>query len=190
MKLKRMLCALLSAVLVLGMSPPLSFAATGETDEDASAFVEFVLTTDSLALEAQGAVTNTYDAELTFSDSAITETAAGAGYAIDGTALSISAAGTYRLTGSCSDGSIVVAKGLSGVTLVLDGLSLASSSTAPIVVKKGSTVTVHTTDGTTSTLTDNEDPNDEASTRAAAAPPATTPARTTASTPAAAARAA
>ena len=73
-----------------------------------------------------------------------------------------SAAGTYRITGSCSEGAIIVSKGLSGVTLILDDLTLASSSTAPIVVKKSATVNIHL-EGT-STLADNEDPANETST--------------------------
>ncbi|MBR0302562.1 MAG: carbohydrate-binding domain-containing protein, partial [Clostridia bacterium] len=88
---------------------------------------------------------------LTFSNDGIAETVAGAGYAIDGTALTITAAGTYRVTGSCSEGCIVISKGLSDVTLILDSLTLASSVTAPLAVNKTSTVTIHL-EGT-STLT-------------------------------------
>lgn len=54
-----------------------------------------------------------------------------------------------------------MAKGLTGVVLVLDDLSLASSSTAPIVIIKNSTVEIHLEE--TSTLTDNEDPTNETS---------------------------
>ena len=100
-------------------------------------------------------------AVLTFSDSAITETSAGSGYTIDGTTLTITAAGTYRIGGSCTEGTIIVSKGLSNVTLILDDLTLASSTTAPIVVKKTATVNIHL-EGT-STLTDNEDPANETS---------------------------
>lgn len=106
-------------------------------------------------------------AVLTFSDSSITETSAGSGYAIDGTTLTITAAGTYRIGGSCSEGTIIVSKGLSGVTLILDDLTLASSATAPIVVKKNATVSIHL-EGT-STLTDNEDPANETSSDATVA---------------------
>ncbi len=98
-------------------------------------------------------------AALTFTDSGVEETLSGSGYAIAGTALTITAAGVYRISGSCAEGSIVVSKGLSGVTLILDNLTLASSSTAPIVVKKSSDVSIHL-EGT-STLTDNENPEDE-----------------------------
>ena len=101
-------------------------------------------------------------AVLTFSNSAVTETSAGSGYTIDGTTLTITAAGTYRIGGSCSEGAIVVSKGLSNVTLILDDLTLTSSETAPIVIKKSATVNIHL-EGT-STLTDNEDPANETST--------------------------
>ncbi|MBQ1686269.1 MAG: carbohydrate-binding domain-containing protein, partial [Ruminococcus sp.] len=84
-------------------------------------------------------VTAEQSAVLTFSDSGITETSAGSGYTIDGTTLTITTAGTYRISGSCSEGAVIVGKGLSSVTLVLDNLTLASSTTAPIVVKKSAT---------------------------------------------------
>ena len=100
-------------------------------------------------------------AELTFTNSSVTETSAGSGYSIDGTTLTITAAGTYRIGGSCSEGAIIVSKGLSGVTLILDDLTLASLTTAPIIVKKTATVNIHL-EGT-STLTDNEDPANETS---------------------------
>lgn len=101
-------------------------------------------------------------AVLTFSNSSITETSAGSGYTIDGTTLTITTAGTYRISGSCSEGSVVVSKGLSNVTLILDNLSLSSSTTAPVVVKKSANVNIHLVG--TSTLTDNEDPANETST--------------------------
>jgi len=106
-------------------------------------------------------------ATLTFSDSSITETQSGSGYTIDGTTLTITENGVYELCGSCSEGSITVNKSLSDVTLILDNLTLASSSTAPVVVKKSSTVSIHL-EGS-STLTDNEDPDDETSSDATVA---------------------
>ncbi len=100
-------------------------------------------------------------AALTFSNSGITEASAGSGYTIDGTTLTITTAGTYRISGSCSEGSVVVSKGLSNVTLILDDLTLASSATAPIVVKKSATANINLVG--TSTLTNNEDPANETS---------------------------
>ena len=123
----------------------------------------FTVTASAASTEAASAVGGTAEqsAVLTFSEGSVTETSAGSGYTIDGTALTITAPGTYRIGGSCSEGSIIVGKGLSGVTLILDDLTLASSATAPIVVKKAATVSIHL-EGT-STLTDNEDPADETS---------------------------
>lgn len=104
---------------------------------------------------------------LTFGDSAITETISGDGYSVNGTTLTISAAGTYKITGSCLSGNIEVAKNLSDVTLILDDLNLTSTTGAPIVVKKSSNVTIHIEN--TVTLTDNENPEDEDSTDEAVA---------------------
>ncbi len=104
------------------------------------------------------------DPVLSFSNESITETVSGSGYKISGTVLTIQSAGTYTVTGSCEDGSIEVKKGVSGVTLILDDLTLTASSTAPISVKKGSEVTIQLEGSTT--LTDAENPDDEKSTDA------------------------
>ena len=98
--------------------------------------------------------------EIRFSDGKITAASAG-GVEIDGTALTITASGTYVLSGSCTDGSVMVEKGVDGVTLVLDGLTLTSETTAPIVCGKGSEVTIEAAAGTENTLSDTESNNDE-----------------------------
>lgn len=98
--------------------------------------------------------------EIQFSDSKVT-TASTDGVTIDGTALTITASGTYVLSGSCTDGSVKVEKGVDGVTLVLNGLTLTSETTAPILCGKGSAVTIKAASGTESTLSDTESNNDE-----------------------------
>lgn len=138
---RKLLSVILALMLVLTLTIP-TMAASVDT-ADTAAVVE-------------------QSAELTFSNSGITETQAGSGYAIEGTTLTITTAGTYRIGGSCTEGAIIVSKGLSDVTLILDDVTLASSTTAPIVVKKSATVNIHL-EGT-STLTDNEDPVNETST--------------------------
>lgn len=82
-------------------------------------------------------------------------------YKIDGTALTIKGGGTYVVSGSCSDGSITVKKGVTGVTLVLNGLDLTSASTAPIACNKSSEVTLTAAQGTVNTLTDSAQNNNE-----------------------------
>ena len=138
---------ILSLILVFALISTFTITAVSAAEVNADSSVS--------AVAEQSAV-------LTFSNSSITETSAGSGYTIDGTTLTITTAGTYRITGSCSEGSVVVSKGLSDVTLILDNLSLSSSTTAPIVVKKSAEVNIHLVG--TSTLTDNEDPANETST--------------------------
>lgn len=98
----------------------------------------------------------------TFTDSGVT--AAGAtdtGYEIDGTALTITSSGTYTVSGSCADGSIKVKKSTTGVTLVLDGLTLTSENTAAITCGKSSEVTILVSNGTENSLSDTEQNNDD-----------------------------
>ena len=74
----------------------------------------------------------------------------------------IDSAGVYIVTGSCSDGNIVVKKGTKGVTLILKDLTLASSTSAPLSINKTSQAKVVISGLVT--LTDNEDAADENST--------------------------
>ncbi|MEE3334469.1 MAG: carbohydrate-binding domain-containing protein [Ruminococcus sp.] len=98
---------------------------------------------------------------LTFADDSITETVSGSGYTIDGTSLTITSDGTYRITGDCTEGKVEVSKNLSNVTLILDNLTLANSDTAPIIVKKSSSVLMKLVG--TSTITNNEEASNETS---------------------------
>lgn len=52
------------------------------------------------------------DPVLRFSEGRINEVTAGSGYTITGTSLEITASGVYRISGSCNEGSISVAKGV------------------------------------------------------------------------------
>lgn len=94
-----------------------------------------------------------------FSNDGITA-ADDSGLSIDGTSLTITAAGTYLLSGSCEDGSVKVQKGTTGVVLVLDGLTLSSQTTAPMICAKSTEVTIEAAAGTVNTLSDTEANND------------------------------
>ena len=97
----------------------------------------------------------------TFSNSGITtQNGNGTGYKINGTELTIQKSGTYSVSGSCSDGSIQIKKGTTGVTLVLNGLTLTSADTAPLSCNKSTEVTIVAASGTTNTLTDSANNND------------------------------
>lgn len=82
-------------------------------------------------------------------------------YEIDGTDLKITGEGTYIVTGDCDDGTIVVKKGVTDVTLVLDGLDLTSADSAPITFNKSSEGTIIAASGSTNNLADTEKNNDE-----------------------------
>lgn len=90
----------------------------------------------------------------TFTDDGITASGDDSGYKIDGCSLTIKESGIYVLSGRCADGSVKVKAGVSGVTLLLNGLDLTSADTAPIVCGKSSVVTLVAAEGTTNTLTD------------------------------------
>ena len=97
-----------------------------------------------------------------FSDSVITAVDGNyTGYKISGTSLTINSAGVYEISGSCTNGSIKVKKGTTGVTLVLNGITLASDDTAPLCFNKSSEVTVLAAENTVNTFSDTEQNNDD-----------------------------
>ena len=82
-------------------------------------------------------------------------------YKIEGTSLTINDSGTYVLSGSCADGSVKVKRGTTGVTLVLSGLTLTSSTTAPIACNKSTEVRIIVASGSVNALTDSAKNNDD-----------------------------
>ena len=90
--------------------------------------------TGSVEVEAQASAT------FTFSNTGITGTADGA--EAKDTTLNITKAGTYVVTGSCDDGQITVKKDVSGVTIVLDNLTLKKDADKAIKFKAGSSGTI------------------------------------------------
>lgn len=134
--LSRWLAAAMAALMLLALLPARVWAA------------------ESTAYDTDGATA------FTFTDSAITAKDGDyTGYDIDGTALTIEAAGTYIVSGSCQNGSITVKKGVTGVTLVLSGLTLTADGTAAIACNKSSGVTIVAQDGTANILSDTETNN-------------------------------
>ena len=122
-----------------------------------------LLTMLSLSVTAAASEVDTSDAtSFVFADSGVTVTqGAYTGFKVNGTALSITAAGTYVVSGSCSNGSITVKKNVTGVTLVLSGLTLSASATAPITCNKGSGVSIIAAAGTLNALADDCYNNDD-----------------------------
>lgn len=81
----------------------------------------------------------------------------GDGVTVDGDVVTISAAGTYRLTGTLSDGQVVVNAAADDlVRLVLDGVSIESSTTAPLSALSADKVVIVLAEGSSNVLTDAE----------------------------------
>lgn len=132
---KKFLAALLASALAAGMLPTSACAASDYTTANAT----LVTLTDSSAT-AKGKYT---------------------GYEIDGTDVSITAAGTYVFSGDCDNGSITVKKGVTGVTIVLNGLTLTNDDSAAITLNKTAEASLIAAAGTTNTVADTEGSNDE-----------------------------
>ena len=146
MKTQKMAIAfLLTAGLLSGCAVP----AAGQV---ASA-VQTVSATAASAVSYEGT-------QITFTNSAITADS-NDGLEIDGTDLTVTKSGTYLLSGTCANGSVKVKKGTTGVTLVLQGLSLTCKDTAPIICGKSTEVTIVAGANTENTLADTENNNEE-----------------------------
>ena len=79
----------------------------------------------------------------------------GSGADVDGDVVSITAPGTYLLSGTLSDGQVVVDSDADGkVVLVLDGVDLTSASSSPLVITEADEAVVVLADGSDNTLSD------------------------------------
>ena len=84
-----------------------------------------------------------------------TASASGDGVTVDGSTITISAAGTYLVTGELDGGQIVVDAGDDDkVQIVLAGASITAGENAAILVRNADKVFLTLADGTTNTLTD------------------------------------
>ncbi|TXJ04315.1 MAG: carbohydrate-binding domain-containing protein [Aeromicrobium sp.] len=74
---------------------------------------------------------------------------------VKGDTITISAGGTYVLSGTLSDGQVIVnSDAQTKVKLVLDGVEITSKKTSPIVIEAADEVVVITASGSTNTLAD------------------------------------
>ena len=115
-----------------------------------------------LALPALPAAAEQYEGtSIVFYDDKIEAENGTDGYSAEGTQLTISAPGTYIVSGSCKNGSIKVKKNIQDVTIVLNGLTLKSEDGAAVCVGKSSRVTLTAAAGTKNTLSDTEKNNSD-----------------------------
>lgn len=133
---KKLLAALLASALAAGMLP-------------------------TSACAVSSAYTSSNATLISFTDSAVTADGAYSGYEIEGTDVSITVAGTYVFSGDCDDGSITVKKGVTGVTLVLNGLTLTNADSAAITLNKTAEAALIAAAGSENTVADTAGANDE-----------------------------
>lgn len=133
---KKLLAALLASALAAGMLPTSACAVSSAYNSSNATLISF---TDS-AVKADGKYS---------------------GYEIEGTDVSITAAGTYVFSGDCDDGSITVKKGVTGVTLVLNGLTLTNADSAAITLNKTAEAALIAAAGSENTVADTAGANDE-----------------------------
>lgn len=152
-----------TAVLLAGM---LMVAATGCGSTTASSDTETDVTSTEYNEQLMGGyqvsdlftdrdLEGSYDeseaVNVALSDSG--SSASGSGVEIDGSTVTITAAGTYVLSGSLSDGQVVVKAGDSDkVQIVLDGVTVGNSAACAIYAQSADKVFVTAADGTANTL--------------------------------------
>lgn len=150
---RRLLAALLCAVFLAGVLG----ACTGETEPYRGTEDEN-LATDS-ATPQEKAETQASDAEasaaIVLSDAAVKVT--GSGAETDGSVVTITKGGTYSVTGSVTDGRIVINAPQEDVCLLLEGVDVTCSYGSPIYIYKSASTTIELAENTTNTLTDGDD---------------------------------
>ncbi len=154
----RLLAALCSAAIALNSgcaevndsSDPGSSETLNSSSENLNTHES--LTPDSIS-DKEYTPSQKADCTITFTDSELSVEGNGA-HASGSTAV-ITAAGIYRITGQCSDGSVLInADGDDNVVLLLDGISLTSESGAVIRCENSDKLTITLADGSNNTLTD------------------------------------
>lgn len=152
---KKCTALLLSASLVLGALSGCGAAA----DTSASSASDTVVTQLSTAAAddtARTAATLNLADAVAIQLNGTTATSDGSGVQIENGVITITKGGTYAVSGTLSEGRIVVNAPGENVTIALNGASITCSNSSPIYIYKAQTAIVHLVDGTDNTLTDGE----------------------------------
>lgn len=160
------LTATLTATALVGCSADAGESTSATTSDAASATtastaVAGLTPEEAMAANAEPHASGADDEDLTWDESeevalsleGDSAQADGDGVTVDGSTVTITQAGTYRVTGELTDGQIVVASSGDGVVrLVLDGASVTSSTTSALVVDDAASAVVVLADGSTNHL--------------------------------------
>jgi hypothetical protein len=139
-------------------------APAGGAETDAGASTDVASAADAAASPTMLDLAASHDDEADYAWDESTEVAVsladgassgGDGVSIDGDVVMITRPGNYRLSGSLSDGQLVVDTTADGIVrLILDGVDIVSSTTSPISVANAEKVVVILADGSQNSLTD------------------------------------
>ena len=148
-----------AVLLVGGLAAGCSGSPVGTAAEDTvdlksdAASVEDALAANLAAHETEADWDPDSEVAIDLSDDGTT--VSGEGASVDGSTVTISRPGTYRLSGTLTDGQVVVSSAAQGlVRLVLDGADITSATTAPIAVEQAEQAVVVLADGSTNSLAD------------------------------------
>lgn len=150
----------LAAVLVAALAWTAGCEAGADPETDPTAAATASAAASAVAAESMAATheaSGDYDwdaasaIEITLSDD---RSSGGDGVSVDGSVVTVSAAGTYHVTGSLTNGQLAIDAGDATVRLVLDGVQITNPDGAAIAVLDADKAVVILADGSASTLAD------------------------------------
>lgn len=150
-------------------------SASSGSSSGASAAAAVDGTRDAAAVLADNEETHAEDGDLAYTESEAvavelkgdSASADGKGVDVDGSTVTITAGGTYVLSGSLDDGQIVITAPEATVKLVLDGVDISSSSGSAIAATEAERLVVVLADGSENKLSDTDSYAEDAEANAA-----------------------
>ena len=152
--MKKALLTILALTAALALTACAGAGANGSGTTAAPA-ATVSLTAESPATQAPESAAGSETAAASTDDTVFRISGPAGGVSESGNVYTVTAAGTYVLTGTLTEGRIVVAAGESDeVVLELSGVSLTSASDSPIRVNSADKVKIKAAEGTVNTVTD------------------------------------
>lgn len=155
--------AILAPVLTLALLAGCASEGTNSTSSSSSSSTQTRTSTNTSAATSENAADHDEDADYVWDvadEVAITLTGGSAttdsdAVTVDGAVVTITAAGTYRLSGSLDDGQVVVDSAGDGIVrLIFDGVDLSSSTSAPVVISDAGKAMIVLAGGSSNTVSD------------------------------------
>ena len=148
--------SILSLVLTLTMTAFALTACTGQSGESTSKSspAETVTTAELAALESESDVTVSTSGAVKISLNGTTASVSGDGAQVKDSTVTVTAGGTYEISGKLTDGRILVDADGEEVTLILNNADITCSDSSAIYIYAAKSATVYLADGSKNTLTD------------------------------------